>query len=353
MVTETSLICTMLKKLNTKTLVIIFTSLVVIIFITKIFDDKKGGRTFKEELVNIDTSFVNVVLVYPNSEQHKEIKLTKNVESWTVQRETISSEADTSYVRNLLGTFSLVKPQRLAATEESKWKEYNVDDSLGTRVKFLSGEKVLLDIVVGKFSFNNMTRSGISYLRLSGEEDVYAVDGFIPMAVNQPFNEWRNKSIFKGNKEDWTKISFSYPGSSFILLKDNGKWELRPERFAAIAAGVVAEPVRSEMEGLIIDSNKVDQYLNELANLSSSSFVDNYSPSSSPAMWLTIEGNNMAAPVTIKAFPSDSINQFIINSSFNTNAYFSAAKGNLTGRIFKKLPDFQKELPMEDLKGKK
>ena len=107
------------------------------------------------------------------------------------------------------------------------------------------------------------------------------------------------------------------------------------------------------MVGLIIDSTKIEQYLNELSNLSNSSFVDNYSPSASPAMWVTVEGNNMSAPVTIKAFPSDSVNQFIINSSFNPNAYFSDAKGNLTGRIFKKLPDFLKQIPAEELKGKK
>lgn len=316
----------MLKKLNTKTLLIVLAVLIGIVVFTKIFDDKKGGGTFKEELVNIDTSQVNIILVYPNAEQHKEIKLTRNGDAWTVQKENISSEADTSHVKNLLGTLALVKPQRLAATEKSKWKDFNVDDSLGTRVRFLSGEKILLDIVIGKFSFNNMTRSGISYLRLAGEENVYAADGFIPMTVNQPFNEWRNKVIFRGNKEDWTKISFSYTDSSFILKKENGIWMIEN-----------AEP----------DSDKVEQYLNDLSYLANSSFVDNFSPPVLPAMWLTIEGNNMASPVTIRAFPADSTDRFIINSSSNPDAWFSAAKGNLTGRIFKKSSEFLKKIPGE------
>lgn len=319
----------MLKKLNTKTLLIIFFALVAVVVLTRIMDEKKGGRTFKQELVNVDTSLVNEILLYPNSEQHKETRLTRSGETWTIQRESISSEADTSYVKNLLGTFALIKPQRLAATEESRWKEYNVDDSLGTRVKFLSGGKLLLDIVVGKFSYNQASRSGISYLRLYEEEDVYAADGFIPMAVNQPFNEWRNKIVVRGNKEDWTKISFSYPDSSFVLKKENGRWTI---------------------ENAEADSNKTDQYLNDLSYLTSSSFVDNYSPSASPVMWITIEGNNMASPVTVKAFPADSENQYVVNSSANPNAWFSAAKGNLTGRIFKKLPDFQAEAPLEEKK---
>jgi hypothetical protein len=312
----------MLKKLNTKTLLIIFAALVAVALLTRIFDSREGARTFKEELVNVDTSLVSEILLYPRQEQHKEIKFTRGGNAWTVQKENISAEADTAYVRNLLGTFSLIKPQRLAATDESKWKDFNVDDSLGTRVKFLSGGKMLLDIVVGKFSYNNMTRSGISYLRLAGEDEVYAVDGFIPMAVNQPFNEWRNKVLLRGNKEDWAKISFSYPDSSFTLRKENGKWMT---------------------EGGELDSNKVEQYLNDLSYLTNSAFADNYSPPASPVMWLTFEGNNMASPVTLKAFPADSMNQYIIHSSYNPNAYFSAAKGNLTGRVFKKLTDFLKQ----------
>lgn len=321
----------MLKKLNTKTLVVILIILVGIVILTKMLDEKKGGRTFKETLVETDTLRVNTILIYPNAGQHKEIKLTNTGGNWTANSENITSDADTSYIRNLLATFALIKPQRLAATDESKWKDYNVDDSLGTRVKLLAGEEVLLDIMVGKFSFNNTTRSGTSYLRLTDENEVYAVDGFIPMTVNQPFNEWRDKTLLRWNKEDWNKISFSYPDSSFVLKKENGKWDI---------------------ESLEIDSDKVEQYLNDLTYLSNSSFADNYSPAASPFMWITVEGNNRSSPVTIKAFAADSTHQFIINSSYNPDAYFSAAKGNLTGRIFKKQEDFLMALPADEKKIK-
>lgn len=316
----------MLKKLNSKTLLVILIALVSIVIFTQIFDETTGKRTFKETLVEIDTSQVNLILIYPHAERGKEIKLTKTSTVWSVQKDPAfggAAEADNNYVRNILSLFALLKPLRLAATEKEKWNDYNVNDSLGTRVKMLSGEKILLDIVVGKFSFNQMSRSGISYVRLYNESDVYAVDGFLPMTVNQSFNEWRNKNIFRGNKDDLTKISFSYPDSSFVLKKaDDGRWII---------------------EDVDFDSTKIVQFLNEITNMSSSAFADNYSPSSSPAMWLTIEGNNMAAPLTIKAFAADSVNQYIIHSSFNPNAYFSAAKGNLTDRIFKRRQFFLQE----------
>ncbi len=334
----------MLKKLNTKTLVILLSVLVAIVLLTKIFDDKKGGRTFKEELVTLDTSLVNVILVYPASQQKKEIKLSRSGEIWMVQSENISSEADSSYARNLIGTFSVIKTIRLAATEKSKWKDFNVDDSLGTKVKFLSGEKVLAEIVVGKFSYNQMSRSGISYVRLPGEDNVYAVDGFLPMAVNQQFNEWRNKNILRGNKEDWKKISFSYPDSSFYLEKENDKWKLKSNGLSIEGVG----------ETDMTDTVKIEQFINSFSNLSNSSFVDNYSPSVPASMTVTVEGNNMASPVSIKAFLSDSASKLIVNSSFNPKSYFMDEKGSLSERIFKKFTDFLKTpVPAEEIKGKK
>lgn len=314
----------MLKKFNTTTLLVILAVLIALVFLTKIFDDKKGGRTFREELVNVDTSLVDKILLYPQANQGKEIRIVKEGSLWSVQGEGVSYEADSSYIRNLLGTFSLIKPQRLAATDKSRWKDFNVDDSLGTKLEFYSGEKNVMGMVVGKFSYNQMSRSGISYLRLLEDDDVYAVDGFIPMSVNQPFNEWRNKNVLRTNKEDLTKISFSYPDSSFVLAKQNGKWII---------------------ENAEVDSGRIDKYISDISFISNSSFVDNYSAASTPAFWVTIEGNNMPGPVVIKAFAADSANQFFIHSSYNPKAWFSSAKGNLAGRIFKKLTDFMAEAP--------
>jgi len=318
----------MFRKGNTKLLLITLVILSAVLVFTYLTDEKKGARTFREELVNMDTSLVNIILLFPQSDNHKEIKLVKNGNVWNVKKENFSTDADSNNIRNLLSTFALLKPLRLAATEKSKWKEYQVDDLLGTRIKFISAENILLDIVVGKFSYNNTTRSGISYVRIYDENKVYAVDGFIPMAVNQPFNQWRNKTIFAEKKENFTKLVFNYPSDSgFVLMKENNSWKLDNE-FA--------------------DSNKVEQYLNTISSLSSSSFVDNYTPGSSPVMSLTIRGNNMPAPVLIKAFSADSIQRYIIHSSFNSGAYFSANANDLDKQIFKKRNDFLSIIKVEE-----
>jgi hypothetical protein len=308
----------MFRKLNTKFMLIVLLVLTGIIALVYFIDKKKGEGTFKDEIARIDTGKVTSISVFPQSDNHKEIKLVKSGKIWKAQREKLSVEADSNDVKNLLNIFAVVRPERLAATEKSKWKDFSVDDSLGTRLKFYSGENVLLDIVVGKFSFNNFTRQGISYLRLTGSDEVYAVNGFIPMEVNQPFNQWRNGMILKADKNNFTKFSFTYPADSgFVLIKENDKWKV---------------------DTSLADSAKVQQYFDGISYLNSTSFKDNFQETS-PVMTLTIEGNNFS-PATIRAFPADSVEKFIIHSSYNQSSYFIAGSEKLHERFFKPKKDF-------------
>lgn len=303
----------MLKRLNLKTLLVVLAVLTSAIVLVYFIDEKTGEITFKKEIAKIDTSAVTTISVFPQSDNHKEVKLSKRGKTWQAERGSIIAQADNNNIQNLLINFSTLTAERLAAKDKSKWKNFGVDDSSGTRVKFFAGNNIVLDIIIGRFSFNNMSRQGISYVRLYDSEEVYAVEGFLPMDVNQPFNQWRNKTITNLNKSNFTKLTFSYPSDSgFVLLKDGTRWK------------VDTSPA---------DSAKIEQFLNEIAYVNSTSFSDNFSETT-PQMTLTIEGNNMPS-VTIKAFPSDTVKKFILYSSCNPSTYFEAGNENLHSKFFK------------------
>ena len=165
-----------------------------------------------------------------------------------------------------------------------------------------------------RFGYNPTTRSGVTYIRHTDEESVYAIDGFLSFSVNQPFSGWRNKTFITGNKDNWNSLTFTYPGdSSFMLVKQNNKW---------IVNGTPA------------DSGKAEQYLNALANMQNSSFVDQFSPSSTAIYTLTIQGNNQSAPINVLAYPTDSTQKFILHSSLNNDAYFNDGQSHEVENIF-------------------
>ena len=72
--------------------------------------------------------------------------------------------------------------------------------------------------------------------------------------------------------------------------------------------------------------------------------------SSTPGYTVKIEGNNFT-PVEIKAFPADSVNQFIVVSSLIPESKFSGSKGKLFERVFPSIPELL-GLPKEE-NGKK
>jgi hypothetical protein len=304
----------MFKKLKTSTLIIILVVLGGIAALNKFYFSKQSESTFSDEFVKIDTGLVTEILIYPKVEQGKGIKITKGTKGWELSREKIKTVADSNAVHNLIASFANIKSIALAGADKSSWKELETDDSTGSRIKIITSENKTYDFVVGKFGFNQNTRSGVTYIRKTDEESVYTIDGFLSFSVNQPFSAWRNKTLISGNKDSWNTLIFTYPGdSSFVLAKQNNAWTVN---------------------GIPADSTKVSQYLNQLASIQSSSFADNYSPAATPLYTLNIQGNNQPAPLIITAYPADTIQKFVLHSTLNADAWFTEGQTNTVGRVF-------------------
>lgn len=305
----------MFRNLSTQKLLLFLVILLAVVGGTYFFDQKNGESTFRTELVSVDSSLVTEVLLYPKAEEHREIRLSKNGLNWFVDLGKSKVSADSAAVNRLLQDLLHLKPQRLAGTEKAVWKDFQVDDSAGTKIKINGEKNNLASFVIGKFSYNQQTRGGISYVRLENESDVYAVDGFLPMMVNQKADVWRNKNLVNSKVENFTRLIFQYPADSgFVLSKQGEKWLLN---------------------GSPSDSLKTSQFLSGLANLNGSGFVNDFnSTGKTPLFSLKIEGNNQTNPITLNAFSADSVNRFAISTDVNQGVFFSGTTGSLFQRIF-------------------
>lgn len=303
----------MFSKLNTKTLLILMALLGGVVAYTYWSDSEKGESTFRADFCSIDTNAVTQILIYPKADNYKEVKFTKAGTNWELSNDKIKTVVDSQTVRGLLTGFALLKAQSLAATSSDQWNEYLVGDTSGTRIKFVTPSKTF-DIMVGKFGYNNQTRSGTTYVRMYDEKEVYSVDGFLSFMVNQPFNSWRNRIITKGGQESWKQITFTYPADSgFVMTRDSAGWLI---------------------DGLRADSAQATSFIQAIAQLNSSEFADDYKPgANAPVYTVTIEGDNFVS-ISIKAFPADALMRFAVNSSLNPEAYFDDAKSDIISRLF-------------------
>ncbi len=290
----------MFNKNSNKLLWIFLAVLIIVVAIIFSTESTKNERTFRKDLVSIDTAKVSQISIYPKSLKGKEVRLTKVDSLWKVNSDFGKQfTVPKIKINNLLNQLLFVKPLRVAARSQDKWKEYQID-SASTRIEIKEGSEKVLDLMIGKFAFQQ-PRSMTTFVKLAGDTDIYEVEGFLDMVFNKTPNDFRDETIIKSDRNKWNKLKFESANSdsSFELVKVNNSWFIN---------------------GTKTDSAKTENSLNSIERLSNSNYINNEKatfPKQSSKLTIEIENEN---PIIITAY-KDSLN-YIIESSMNNENYF-------------------------------
>ena len=315
----------MSKKSRSKNLTIVFVILLAAILIFNYFESRKGERTFRKEVVSIDTAKITSIKIYSEIKALKPAKGHVNIvrtdNSWRIKNDSIDAQVDNRKIKAILTYLVSMKPDRVSSIEKSDWKKFQVTDSLAVRVKVFNNKKCLTDFYIGKYLYKKpkvkrFDNSGslYTYVRLADEDIVYCVQGFLKMSFTTDIRMLRDKNLLKLKKHSINKLNFSFPdNSSYSVIKQNNKWLIGDKE---------------------TDSLTTDKYINSLINLTNSNFIkdENKIKLSNPDYILKVEGDNFK-PQIIKAFKTDD-GKIILTSSRNKGSKFDGDKLDLFKRIF-------------------
>jgi len=313
------------KKLNNKSLIYIFLGLLIAVVLLQVFKGNKNERSFKSMVIEIDTAAVSQIMI-TTAKTDKPIQLMKENGRWMVESEEKSYNGDKGIINGLIQSLNTLKTERIAATKPDKWEEYEVTDSLGTRVRLMNAhDDLLADVIIGKFNFKQIPSNNPyqrqpatktnSFVRNADDDVVYSVDGFLKMSFQPDINAYRDKKLLNVKASDIKRLSFSYPADSgFLLQKQNGQWMLN---------------------GLTVDSVKMASYTNKIARLMSGDLLANETQGNHQILYsLKVEGDNFS-PVTIQASPAQNqADELIITSTANPGTAFSGKKNGLSEKIY-------------------
>ncbi len=290
----------MFKKISSLTLLGILAALILIYFGMEFFGGKSRSKSFREELVTIDTAKVSRILI---DSKGKMLELRKDDGRWNVGLDKGNFvRAQSSSIKNTLGSLERIKPSRIVAKDPSKWKEYQVD-SAGTRVQVFEGKDASLDLVIGRFGVQGQ-RSFFTYVRLYKENEVYAADNFMGISFGTEASDYRNKQILSLTTDSIAQVRFNYPAdSAYVLTRQDSVWFIGSQ---------------------VADSASTAGYLSDIRYVSNSDFVDDVPASAlvSPTLSVVISEKNKP-DVMIKAFQHP-VYQWIVNSSLNPESYFAS-----------------------------
>ncbi len=302
----------MFNKLSNKSLTIVFAVLLIAVAAFIIYDSGHGERSFRSELVSIDTAKVTSIQIYPKSDSHKEVKLFKEGKYWKVNLPgNKTGDVTDNKIRQIFAQLLSIKPASVAAQSKDKWKEFQVD-STATEVKVYQGKDNTLDLMIGKFAFQR-PRSMSTFVRVGGDDNVYETSGMISYTFDHGPNYFRDNRVISGDFNNWSKLSFTYPGdSSFALQRVDKKWVI---------------------DGRQADSSKVVDYLRSISHLTNSDFIDNFDHNilNKADYTLTISSSAKGA-ITVTAFRKP--DTLLVTSSENPDVYFNGLKNGFKNKLF-------------------
>ncbi len=322
----------MYKKFSIKTLSIVFSVLLALVILTEIVNKAKGTNTLRDVLFSINEE-VNTLKIYPRMLNGKEILLEKSGNNWLVKYEGKSYNADSTQINNLINQFAELKPLRYAGKTNEQQKKYELTDSLCSKVILLDRNgKELAALRVGRFSFLQNRRmrqqnpymqqpqgTMITYVRLENEKDIFAVEGFLSMSVNQEANNFRNRKLLLLNRKKIKEIRFEYPAdSSFVLAENNGVWQIN---------------------GSPADSASVAGYLYDISNVTGTNFSKESMVNATHRLKISTSDNKT---YEIDAAFADS-SKVLLTSTQNKGTVFEEKIDDNFKKLFKSKTDFLKK----------
>lgn len=305
--------------MNNRTLFIVLVALLGLYGLTRLFSGKREA-TFDPNLVQVDTSAVTRIAIQP-SEQGAAFALQRQSGSWSGKKDGRTVDLSTPAINQALGAVSKIRAKRVVAKTEEQWKDYGLSDAEARRIQVFAGDQAVADIYLGKMDFDQQARSATAYLRTGESPDVYAVDGFQTMSLPADLNSLRNRTVLKMEAGmEVTKVDYQQQEQSVQLERTPSGWM---------------------KEEALLDSARVENYLNALRNLSAASFADNFSPAGQdPLKTLTLSGNNMTTPFRVKVYQDTMAGDpFVIHSSLRPETYFSSDSMGIYNSLFGKLED--------------
>ena len=180
----------MFKKLNLKTLLIAFGVLLVVVLVLQITNRKE--RNFTDRLFDTDTTKLSGFTF--KHRDRPEIHVTRSGIKWIFTENGKTYNADNIAIGNILKAISDLKPDHVSGTDKSDWGKLGVTDTSSgvCRVKLEQKGKQIADFLVGKFTFE-YPQSFISYVRLNGETEVYAIRNLMPMTFGMTVDQLQKK----------------------------------------------------------------------------------------------------------------------------------------------------------------
>jgi len=213
-----------------KQILILLGVLVVLVIIWggfKLVLTREQKKTVEELLPGFQSDRVAKIEI---ATEDKNTVLTKPAGDWLVETED-NYRADKEAVEEMLSKVKEFKTTNLVSQNPEKQSKYQVDEKSGIEVKLSdSSDNLLAHFFVGRSKADFLG----AHVRKADANEVYMMNENLTYVFDKQ-RGWRDKTIFKFNSGDATKLTIESEEQKILLQTDaEGKWEfIEPEKAKA------------------------------------------------------------------------------------------------------------------------
>jgi hypothetical protein len=204
------------------TLYLIATFIILLVFAYLVFSptqERTSSYSLSDLDLKIDSAIVNKIEIVKGNTS---VTLEHTGGKWNLSS-PVQYLADEPSVLALLSSANKFKIMSLVSSNPTKQTLYQVDATTGTNVKFSDRKGKTVSLIVGKMGPSYSE----TYIRTPGSNDVYLAEGFNSWSINKEVRDWRDKTIFKTEKDAIRQLTFEYAKDKFSLTKlDSINWSV-------------------------------------------------------------------------------------------------------------------------------
>jgi hypothetical protein len=151
---------------------------------------------FASDLIALDTASVTLLSLIPEGRAEEELLLKREGRTWIASQGNRSVQAPASGVAAVLAPLTRLGSRQIAGRGAKDWEVYGVGPGQGIRVRVFQGAKQAEDFLVGLQEWDPDSLP-FTYVRMWGDEAVFAAPGFLRDAFWPGFEAFRSKALLK------------------------------------------------------------------------------------------------------------------------------------------------------------
>lgn len=181
---------------------------------------EEGPRTFREELVAVDTAALQTFTIVPPRLLRAPLRFERDSLGWNVSQEGRTTPAFSRPLNELLAALHRMRPFSMPGADPATLERYGLTDSLATKIEIPGRDPITLRVGIATAGVERATA-----IMREGDPNVYLIPGDITSIIAMDLKAWIPKPMVNGDPGNWQRITFTFPGNnSYALERSGAEW---------------------------------------------------------------------------------------------------------------------------------